>query len=280
MKKHSLLSLLILLAPLLMANSPSPELFPDEYTSFELTNESIIISEEESTKYITFSGNLQNTGDGIISFNDSYLVYYFENSYYVNISFYSDDGGPNHGLLPNQSYSYEKKIVYTGSASLGSITYTSKQIYFYAYQGEDIIQTIEISNQSVTNVNYSESNDVTTFTYSFDWTNSGELSAQTFFFSFTMNDNDYVYYNWESISKNAEGHSDLYIIFSGDVSTEELENVSLFFIRRSYESHNWDLFGSSFFQGLIVFGIILTSLVVLVPIIVITIVLVIVFRKK
>jgi hypothetical protein len=263
-----------------MANSPSPELFPDEYTSFELTNESIIISEEESTKYITFSGNLQNTGDGIISFNDSYLVYYFENNYYVNISFYSDDGGPNHGLLPNQSYSYEKKIVYTGSASLGSITYTSKQIYFYAYQGEDIIQTIEISNQSVTNVNYSESNDVTTFTYSFDWTNSGEFSAQTFFFSFTMNDNDYVYYDWESISKNAEGHSDLYIIFSGDVSTEELENISLFFIRRSYESNNWDLFGSSFFQGLIVFGIILTSLVVLVPIIVITIVLVIVFRKK
>ena len=39
-----------------MANSPSPELNPDEYTDYELTNESIIISEEESTKYITFSG--------------------------------------------------------------------------------------------------------------------------------------------------------------------------------------------------------------------------------
>lgn len=276
MKKSLLLSLLILLAPLFMANSPSPEFNPQEYTAYELTNESIIISEVESTKYITFSGDLQNTGNGIISLLESSIAYVFESNNYYIFTYYDEDS-PIHGLVPNQMYSFEKKFTYTGDASLGTVTYSSRQIEIYGFQSEDIIQTIETSNQSVTSVNYSEEYDETRFTYSFDWTNSGELSAQTYFISFTMNDDDYVYYDWESINKNDEGHSDLNIIISGDCSTGELENINLFFIRRSYESSDW---GSSLFQDLIVVGIIFTALVMLVPVIIITIVLVVVFKKK
>ncbi|MDD3171961.1 MAG: hypothetical protein PHO86_06535, partial [Bacilli bacterium] len=187
------------------------------------------------------------------------------------------DARPIQGLVPNQSYSFNKIFPYSGSAPLGTVTYSSRHLGIYGYQNDDLIQTIVISNQIVTTVSYSESNDATTFTYSFDWINSGEFSAQTFFVSFTMNDIDYVYYDWESINKNDEGHSDLNIIISGDCSTEELENINVFFIRRSYESSNW---GSSFFQGLLVVGIIFTALVMLVPVIIITIVLVVVFKKK
>lgn len=281
MKKRSLLSLLILLSPLLMANSPSPELFSEEYTDYELTNESIIISEEESTKYITFSGNLQNTGEGIISFIDSLLSYSFEGDVYEIITDYYDDARPIQGLIPNQSYSFNKIFPYSGSAPLGAATYTSRYMGIYGYQGDDIIQTIAISNQVVAAVSYSESNDETTFTYSFDWTNSGELSAQTIFFSFSMNDNDYVDYFWESISKNTTGNSDLYITIDGDVSTEELKNVNLFFIRRSYESYGWNFSGIlSVFGSLFIFGLVIISLIVLAPIIVITIVIVVVNRKK
>jgi hypothetical protein len=281
MKKRSLLSLLILLSPLLMANSPSPELYPDEYANYELTNESIIISEEESTKYITFSGNLQNTGEGIISFMDSFLSYSFEGNAYEIITDYYDDARPIQGLVPNQSYSFNKIFPYSGSAPLGTVTYSSRHLGIYGYQSDDLIQTIVISNQNVTSVSYSESNDETTFTYSFDWTNSGELSAQTIFFSFSMNDNDYVDYFWESISKNATGHSDLYVTIDGDVSTEEIENANFFFIRRSYESYGWNF--SGFLAGLsslIIFGLVIISLIVLAPIIVITIVIVVVNRKK
>ena len=281
MKKRTLLALLILLAPFRMANSPSPELYPDEYTDYELTNESIIISEEESTKYITFSGNLQNTGDGIISFQDSFINYVFEGNDYEVISPYYDDEGPIQGLVPDQSYSFEKKLTYSGSTPLGTVTYSSRQIEIRGYQNDDLIQTIVISNQIVTTVSYSESNDATTFTYSFDWINSGELSAETVFISFTMNDNEYVDYEWESIDRNATGHSNLYISLSGDVSTEELDNINLFFIRRSYESYDWNF--SGFLAGLgslIIFGLVIISLIVLAPIIVITIVIVVVNRKK
>ncbi|MDD3068514.1 MAG: hypothetical protein PHF13_06575, partial [Acholeplasmataceae bacterium] len=191
------------------------------------------------------------------------------------------DARPIQGLVPNQSYSFNKIFPYSGSAPLGTVTYSSRHLGIYGYQSDDLIQTIVISNQNVTSVSYSESNDETTFTYSFDWTNSGELSAQTIFFSFSMNDNDYVDYFWESISKNATGHSDLYVTIDGDVSTEEIENANFFFIRRSYESYGWNF--SGFLAGLsslIIFGLVIISLIVLAPIIVITIVIVVVNRKK
>ena len=108
MKKRSVLSLFVLLVPFLMANSPSPERYPINYNDYELVNESASISQEGTTKYITFYGELRNTGDGIISFRHSNLTYRFEGDYYNIFDYDYSENNPVQGLLPGKSYSISR----------------------------------------------------------------------------------------------------------------------------------------------------------------------------
>lgn len=255
-----------------MANSPSPERYPINYNDYELVNESASISQEGTIKYITFYGELQNTGDGIISFRYSNLTYRFEGDYYNIFDYDYSENNPVQGLLPGKSYSFADKFSYPGSAPTGDITYSTTSASFLAYVEEDIVTTIVVSNLLASSGEYQSSYDMTIYTISFDWENTGEYSAETVFISFTMGEEDYLNYEWEYISKDKSGHSDITIAFDGDMTALELEieNIELFFIRRAYESYGWNFFGSAFFQTLIVASIVVGALIVLAPVAAIT----------
>lgn len=272
MKKRSVLSLFVLLVPFLMANSPSPERYPINYNDYELVNESASISQEGTTKYITFYGELQNTGAGIISFRHSNLTYRFEGDYYTIFDYNYNENSPVQGLLPGKSYSFADKFSYPGSAPVGDITYSTTSASFLAYVEEDIVTTIVVSNLLASSGEYQSSYDMTIYTISFDWENTGEVSAETIFISFAMGEEEYVYYEWENIGKEESGHADINIAFDGDItaSEPEIENIQLFFIRRAYESYGWNFFGSAFFQTLIVASIVVGALIVLAPVAAIT----------
>lgn len=280
MKKLHKSLLLFAFVPLLMANSPSPELYPDEYTDYEIVNENAIISEEGSAKFITFSGEIRNIGEGVINFWYSYLVYRFEGNDYDIINHNYNNIESIQGLKPSKSYLYEEKYSYNGHAPLGDVSYIIKRSELRGYSGDDIITAIVVSNLSVSDVSYNESNDKTTYTISFDWDNPGEYSSETLFISFLMNDVECVFYEWESIKREDSGHSDVYISFAGDVSNQELENLELSFIRRSYESRSWNFFGSPFFKGFVVVVIVISAMIVIGPIAVLVTLLVIARKRK
>ncbi|MDD3938146.1 MAG: hypothetical protein PHU55_00125 [Bacilli bacterium] len=280
MKKRPLL--FILLFPLLMANSPSPELYPDEYFDYELINESVTISEEGEDRYVTFAGELVNNGEGIISFRASELTYRFEgDDYEIIVDDYNIDE-PIQGILPGTSYVYQEKHEYYGTAPLGEIAYISKRITIRGYVEDDIIDDVVISNLSVTDVDYDEGEDTTTYTISFDWDNPGEYSVETMYIAVTKNDEQYVHYEWESLDKKSFGQSQVYISFPGDVSDQELSNIELFFIRRAYERNGWgwNFFNSPIFYILLIIISITAVIIVVGPIAIITIVLIITKRKK
>ncbi|MFA6754771.1 MAG: hypothetical protein WCR68_03005, partial [Candidatus Dojkabacteria bacterium] len=265
MKKLHKSLLLLAFVPLLMANSPSPELYPDEYTDYEIVDESAVISEEGSAKFITFSGEIRNIGEGVINFRYSNLIYRFESKDYDIFNHNYNNIESIQGLKPNKSYIYEEKYGYDGGTAAGAVSYTIKRSELRGYSGDDIITAIAVSNLSVSHVSYNESNDETTYTISFDWNNPGEYSAETLFISFLMNDEEYLFYEWESIKREDSGHSDVYISISGDVSNQELDDLELTFIRRSYENRGWNFFGSPFFKGFMVVVIIISAMTVLGP---------------
>lgn len=280
MKKRPLL--FILLFPLLMANSPSPELYPDEYFDYELINESVTISEEGEDRYVTFAGELVNNGDGIISFRASELTYRFEgDDYEIIVDDYNVDE-PIQGILPGTPYVYQEKHEYYGTAPLGEIAYISKRITIRGYVEDDIIDDVVISNLGVTDVDYDESEDITVYTISFDWDNPGEYSVETMYIAVTKNDENFVHYEWESLDKKSSGQSQVYISFSGDVSDQELSDIELFFIRRAYERNGWgwNFFNSPIFYILLIIVSITAVIIVVGPIAIITIVLIITKRKK
>jgi len=272
--------LLFAFVPLLMANSPSPELYPDEYTDYEIVNESAIISEEGSAKFITFSGQISNIGEGIISFRHSSLVYRFEGIDYKIISHNHNTIESIQGLKPSKSYIYEEKYSYNGITALGDVGYTIQSSNFRAYIDDDIIATIVVSNLSISDVSYNESDDKTTYTISFDWNNPGEYSVQSLFISLRMNENEYLFYEWVSIAREDSGHSDVYISFAGDVSNQELDDLDLTFIRRSYENWGWNFFESPLFQGFMIVVIIISAMIVIGPIAVLVTLLIIARKRK
>lgn len=263
-----------------MANSPSSELYPDEYTDYEIVNESAIISEEGSAKFITFSGQISNIGEGIISFRHSSLVYRFEGIDYDIISHNHNTIESIQGLKPSKSYIYEEKYSYNGITALGDVGYTIQSSNFRAYIDDDIIATIVVSNLSISDVSYNESNDKTTYTISFDWNNPGEYSVQSLFISLRMNENEYLFYEWDSIAREDSGHSDVYISFAGDVSNQELDDLDLTFIRRSYENWGWNFFESPLFQGFMIVVIIISAMIVIGPIAVLVTLLIIARKRK
>lgn len=272
--------MLFAFVPLLMANSPSSELYPDEYTDYEIVNESAIISEEGSAKFITFSGQISNIGEGIISFRHSSLVYRFEGIDYDIISHNHNTIESIQGLKPSKSYIYEEKYSYNGITALGDVGYTIQSSNFRAYIDDDIIATIVVSNLSISDVSYNESNDKTTYTISFDWNNPGEYSVQSLFISLRMNENEYLFYEWDSIAREDSGHSDVYISFAGDVSNQELDDLDLTFIRRSYENWGWNFFESPLFQGFMIVVIIISAMIVIGPIAVLVTLLIIARKRK
>ncbi|MFA7068583.1 MAG: hypothetical protein WC127_06400 [Acidaminococcaceae bacterium] len=280
MKKLHKSLLLLAFVPLLMANSPSPELYPDEYTDYEIVDESAVISEEGSAKFITFSGEIRNIGEGVINFRYSNLIYRFESKDYDIFNHNYNNIESIQGLKPNKSYIYEEKYGYDGGTAAGAVSYTIKRSELRGYSGDDIITAIAVSNLSVSHVSYNESNDETTYTISFDWNNPGEYSAETLFISFLMNDEEYLFYKWESIKREDSGHSDVYISISGDVSNQELDDLELTFIRRSYENRGWNFFGSPFFKGFMVVVIIISAMTVLGPIAVLVTLLIIARKRK
>jgi hypothetical protein len=280
MKKLHKSLLLFAFVPLLMANSPSPELYPDEYTDYEIVNESAIISEEGSAKFITFSGQISNIGEGIISFRHSSLVYRFEGIDYKIISHNHNTIESIQGLKPSKSYIYEEKYSYNGITALGDVGYTIQSSNFRAYIDDDIIATIVVSNLSISDVSYNESDDKTTYTISFDWNNPGEYSVQSLFISLRMNENEYLFYEWVSIAREDSGHSDVYISFAGDVSNQELDDLDLTFIRRSYENWGWNFFESPLFQGFMIVVIIISAMIVIGPIAVLVTLLIIARKRK
>jgi hypothetical protein len=280
MKKLHKSLLLLAFVPLLMANSPSPELYPDEYTDYEIVDESAVISEEGSAKFITFSGEIRNIGEGVINFRYSNLIYRFESKDYDIFNHNYNNIESIQGLKPNKSYIYEEKYGYDGGTAAGAVSYTIKRSELRGYSGDDIITAIAVSNLSVSHVSYNESNDETTYTISFDWNNPGEYSAETLFISFLMNDEEYLFYEWESIKREDSGHSDVYISISGDVSNQELDDLELTFIRRSYENRGWNFFGSPFFKGFMVVVIIISAMTVLGPIAVLVTLLIIARKRK
>jgi hypothetical protein len=280
MKKLHKSLLLFAFVPLLMANSPSSELYPDEYTDYEIVNESAIISEEGSAKFITFSGQISNIGEGIISFRHSSLVYRFEGIDYDIISHNHNTIESIQGLKPSKSYIYEEKYSYNGITALGDVGYTIQSSNFRAYIDDDIIATIVVSNLSISDVSYNESNDKTTYTISFDWNNPGEYSVQSLFISLRMNENEYLFYEWDSIAREDSGHSDVYISFAGDVSNQELDDLDLTFIRRSYENWGWNFFESPLFQGFMIVVIIISAMIVIGPIAVLVTLLIIARKRK
>jgi len=280
MKKLHKSLLLIAFVPLLMANSPSPELYPDEYTDYEVANESAIISEEGSAKFITFSGEIRNIGEGVINFRYSYLIYRFEGNDYDIFNHNYNNIESIQGLKPSKSYIYEEKYDYDGGTAAGAVSYTIKRSELRGYSGDDIITAIDVSNLFVSHVSYNESNNETTYTISFDWNNPGEYSAETLFISFLMNDEEYLFYEWESIKREDSGHSDVYISIAGDVSNQELDDLELTFIRRSYENQGWNFFGSPFFKGFMVVVIIISAMTVLGPIAVLITLLIIARKRK
>lgn len=233
MKKRLSFSIFLFFISLLTACAYAPELYSYEYLDYELTNESAVIDQEESVKYIKISGTLKNTGNGIIDFKDSSLYYIFEHKYYNIIPQYKHDGVLIDGILPNEVFNFEKSCIYEGNASLGAVANISRELIIKGFQSSDIIKTIEISNQSITSTYYNGDGKYTTFTYSFDWKNSGEVAAQTVFISFSINENHCVYYGWKPFNKKTTGHSDLKIFIDGNFSSEELENIDLTFISRS-----------------------------------------------
>lgn len=265
-----------------MANSPSPELYPDEYFDYELINESVTISEEGEDRYVTFAGELVNNGEGIISFRASELTYRFEgDDYEIIVDDYNVDE-PIQGILPEKTYIYEEIYEYYGTAPLGEVTYISKRITIRGYVEDDIIDDVVISNLSVTDVDYDEGEDTTTYTISFDWDNPGEYSVETMYIAVTKNDEQYVHYECESLAKQSSGQSQVYISFPGDVSDQELSNIELFFIRRAYERNGWgwNFFNSPIFYILLIIVSIIAVIIVVGPIAIITIVLIITKRKK
>lgn len=265
-----------------MANSPSPELYPDEYFDYELINESVTISEEGEDRYVTFAGELVNDGEGIISFRASELTYRFEgDDYEIIVDDYNVDE-PIQGILPGTSYAYQEKYEYYGAAPLGEITYISKRITIRGYIEDDIIDDVVISNLGVTDVEYDEGEDTTTYTISFDWDNPGEYSVETMYIAVTKNDEDYVYYEWESLAKQSSGQSQVYISFPGDVSDQELSNIELFFIRRAYERNGWgwNFFNSPIFYILLIIVSITAVIIVVGPIVIITVALAVTKRRK
>lgn len=280
MKKLHKSLLLLAFVPLLMANSPSPELYPDEYTDYEIVDESAVISEEGSAKFITFSGEIRNIGEGVINFRYSNLIYRFESKDYDIFNHNYNNIESIQGLKPNKSYIYEEKYGYDGGTAAGAVSYTIKRSELRGYSGDDIITAIAVSNLSVSHVSYNESNDETTYTISFDWNNPGEYSAETLFISFLMNDEEYLFYEWESIKREDSGHSDVYISIAGDVSNQELDDLELTFIRRSYENRGWNFFGSPFFKGFMVVVIIISAMTVLGPIAVLVTLLIIARKRK
>ena len=280
MKKLHKSLLLFAFVPLLMANSPSPELYPDEYTDYEIVNESAIISEEGSAKFITFSGQISNIGEGIISFRHSSLVYRFEGIDYKIISHNHNTIESIQGLKPSKSFIYEEKYSYNGITALGDVGYTIQSSNFRAYIDDDIIATIVVSNLSISDVSYNESDDKTTYTISFDWNNPGEYSVQSLFISLRMNENEYLFYEWVSIAREDSGHSDVYISFAGDVSNQELDDLDLTFIRRSYENWGWNFFESPLFQGFMIVVIIISAMIVIGPIAVLVTLLIIARKRK
>jgi hypothetical protein len=95
-----------------------------------------------------------------------------------------------------------------------------------------------------------------------------------------MNDEEYLFYEWESIKREDSGHSDVYISIAGDVSNQELDDLELTFIRRSYENQGWNFFGSPFFKGFMVVVIIISAMTVLGPIAVLITLLIIARKRK
>jgi len=280
MKKHSALSLYILLVPLLMANSPSPELYPEEYSDYDLLNESVVISEEGSSKYVTFSGELVNSGEGIISFRASVLTYRFEGDDYEMLVDDYNVKKPIQGIMPDKSYIFEERFEYLGSSPIGINTYQNKIVSIRGYAEEDILSDIVVSNLIASEGEYNSSISATLFTISFDWNNPGDYSAETMYISFNINENEYVYYEWENLDKEGAGHSNIHVSFPGNIEDQEIENIELFFIRRSYESWGWNFLDSTLFRILIAVAITITALIVIAPIIAITVILIIARKKK
>lgn len=276
MKKTAISCFFTLFIPFLMANSPVA-IYPGLYNDYALSEESVRIIEEDSSKYIVIRGEIQNDGEGIISLQNSCLHYMYENS---EFSIYLDEmDAANHieALLPTRSFAFEQYFEYTGESPLGDITYSYRTIEIFGYRPEDVMSEVIYSNHQISNLRYVEETDTTMGELTFDWENQADYSSRTFFASYKVGEEHYVNEIHEYIHKDDSGSVNEYVRFAGDIRTEEISELQLFFVReQSYDS------SQGWLTGLFIFALLLSVpllIILLIPII-LTIVGLIKYRKN
>jgi len=276
MKKTAMSCFFTLFIPFLMANSPIA-MYPGLYNDYGLTGESVRIIEEDLSKYIVIRGEIQNEGAGIISLQNSCLRYIFENS---EFSVYLDEVDAAHhvdAILPTHSFAFEQYFEYTGESPLGDITYSYRTIEIFGYRPEDVMSEVIYSNHQISNLRYVEETDTTMGELTFDWENQADYSSRTFFASYKVGDEYYVNEIHEYIHKDDSGSVNEYVRFAGDIRTEEISELQLFFVReQSYDS------SPGWLTGLFIIALLLSVpllLILLIPII-LTIIGLIKYRKN
>lgn len=118
------LPVLLVMLPLLMANSPSPYPYPLEYEDFSNTSIQLVDSDEEKNKYI-YETTITNDGDGYISLG---YVNLYENRKHVTSSF----AGYEFYLAPSKSavvsFIASRKIDAIERLNIGCSGYLDEQI--------------------------------------------------------------------------------------------------------------------------------------------------------
>ncbi|MFA5422059.1 MAG: hypothetical protein WC344_04735 [Bacilli bacterium] len=266
--------------PLLMANSPSPYPFPDEYSDFTIQNETVNIAEEGTEKEITITGEIVNNGDGIISLENSDLVYILEAEYYGIVLYEYGRVQMMQGILPARIFTYEQTFPYTGSSPLGEITVYTRDETVRGFASDSFINDIVVTNAAIGNMTYheEEENPFTNAHLTFDWDNPSETSSSVFYASFKIDDIEYIIYEEENLTKNDSGDADIIIAIPGDVEGEEATDITFTFLPRHpyYDNNEW----GNLVSVVIVVIVVVACLLLFGPIIAIAIVLAVRAAKR
>jgi len=236
--------------PLLMANSPSPEPYPNRYDDFTFANYEVEIVSDGTDKSIVFRGELTNTGTGIITLGMSNIDYYVSATHYYFELYELCGCDYRDGLLPNATITYEKEQTYGGYLSAGiRDDLPEPTTSILGFTTSSFLEGIITTDISIVIGEYDAVANRTSATISFEWDNRSEERAYSFYVFYEIGDADRTSYIESGLAKGETGSLQEAFSIRGDVAGSEVSDPSLHFLPwNSYYGEgitwSWGVFGT------------------------------------
>jgi hypothetical protein len=237
------IAIAIMMLPLLMSDAGSPYLYPDSYFNYTIENTSAEVRSETGSYFFYFSGQITNTGDGIIDFINSSIKFRPINytGYYQYLDTYStikSDASMERSpyLFPNETCTYSLSAYANNFSTAADISQIDYIVNIRAYSSPASDVSYEYKNFSI--VSYDEAKDTTQANITYEIVNNSKSSIGSALISYKADGVIYrTYYEGCYCSKNSKTINTSRITAHGDLRTKTISDVSIcFFPYVSYYS--------------------------------------------